>query len=71
MLGCRCWSRWLLGRTPGSQPLEPEPGGVCVSEFGSSVARSESWGDLEVRGEEAMMSLDAPGEHLLGALRWK
>ena len=63
--------RFSDGRTPGSQTLEPEPGGVSVSEFGSSFARSESSGDLEEMGEEAMMSLDAPGEHLLGALRWK
>ena len=62
--------RFSDGRTPGSQTLEPEPGGVSDSEFGSSFARSESSsGDLEEIGEEAMMRRDAPGEHLLGALR--
>ena len=63
--------RASVGRTPGSQTLEPEPGGVSVSEFGSSMARSESSGDFEEMGDDAMMSLEAPGEDLLGALRWK
>lgn len=57
--------------TPGSQTLEPEPGGVSVSEFASPFARSESSGDLEDMGEEAMMSLEAPGEDLLITVRGK
>lgn len=59
------------GRTPGSQTLEEDPGGVSVSEFRSSLAGSESSGDFEECGEDVIMSLEAAGELRGGTLIWK